>query len=448
MKKLLSIVLCLLMALSVLPAGAENPSVLDKLWNMADFSFLADMGILTGEEAALLALDRDVVESGRELVREFTLAVGPLTGVPEEDALLNELLSRVTFINRSQRHEEALEVLLDGETLLTLGYGEGEEGYRISSNLLDEVIAFTAADLEKLPKGLDIAALAYGLITQTDPYQTGVMTAGWTDSIYAALLTLLSSDMSVYNDLDFTAWNAALAPVQGRQLYTAVAEQPADCDAAVEMWTLTVTGADVTNLVRAALITLRDNPDLTLALSEALGLEDMGYLYDMRGNVLLEEVVNPILAELEGVEELLPVELQLTAWENEAGEIVRMEIVVLDTTPDYQLIKTAGYRDGIMSNHGIHGVQDMCNLLKRNRKPYYICAGHALHSDVVTEVSGMCRAAAVKKAFQRARIGSVGGSFHIGDRRVGKCQRLFDQDVFHTGIDRGKHVFLACGSVS
>ena len=158
MKKLLSIVLCLLMALSVLPAGAENPSMLDQMWMMADFSFLADWGILTEDEVALLSPDRDVVESGRELVREFTLDVGPLTGVREEDAAFNALLGRMTFINRSRRHEESLEVLLDGETLLTLGYGEGEEGYRIGSNLLDEVIAFTAADLETLPNRLVTAA--------------------------------------------------------------------------------------------------------------------------------------------------------------------------------------------------------------------------------------------------------------------------------------------------
>ena len=86
-------------------------------------------------------------------------------------------------------------------------------------------------------------------------------------------------------------------------------------------------------------------------------------------------------------------------------------IIVFDTTPDYQLIKVANYKGCISANHGIHGVQDMCNLLKRNHKPYYLCVGHALHSEVVSEVVGMCRAAAVRKAFRTAKIGSVGGSF-------------------------------------
>ena len=86
-------------------------------------------------------------------------------------------------------------------------------------------------------------------------------------------------------------------------------------------------------------------------------------------------------------------------------------IVVFDTTPDYELIKVAGYEGRISANHGIHGVQDMCNLLKRNGKPYYLCVGHALHSEVVSEVVGMCRAAAAAKAYKTMTIGSVGGSF-------------------------------------
>jgi len=86
-------------------------------------------------------------------------------------------------------------------------------------------------------------------------------------------------------------------------------------------------------------------------------------------------------------------------------------IVVLDSTPHYELIEVAGYEGRISPNHGIHGVQDMCNLLKRNGKPYFICAGHALHSEVISEVAGMCRAAAAKKAYQTMKVGSVGGSF-------------------------------------
>jgi len=95
----------------------------------------------------------------------------------------------------------------------------------------------------------------------------------------------------------------------------------------------------------------------------------------------------------------------------DALKALKAPIIVFDTTPDYELIKVANYEGRISANHGIHGVQDMCNLLKRNNIPYYICAGHALHSEVIAKVVGMCRAAAVARAYQNMTVGSVGGSF-------------------------------------
>ena len=90
---------------------------------------------------------------------------------------------------------------------------------------------------------------------------------------------------------------------------------------------------------------------------------------------------------------------------------IKAPLIVLDTTPDYELLSIAGYKSGISNNHGIHGVQDMCNLLRQRGRSYEICVGHALHSEVIAEVAGMCRAAKVKKLYQNARVGSVGGSF-------------------------------------
>ncbi len=90
---------------------------------------------------------------------------------------------------------------------------------------------------------------------------------------------------------------------------------------------------------------------------------------------------------------------------------LKAPIIVFDTTLDYELVSAMQYAERTGPNHGIHGVQDMCNLLLQNGKPYFICAGHALHSDVVAKVAGMCRAAAAARSFSRQKIGSVGGSF-------------------------------------
>ena len=109
-------------------------------------------------------------------------------------------------------------------------------------------------------------------------------------------------------------------------------------------------------------------------------------------------------------------------------------IIVLDTTVDYELLSVANYDDRIMANHGIHGVQDMCSMLKRNGRPYYICAGHALHSNVISRTVALCRAAAVRSAYRNARIGSVGGSFTgMGDFLISDARYKSDigAEVFY-----------------
>ena len=111
------------------------------------------------------------------------------------------------------------------------------------------------------------------------------------------------------------------------------------------------------------------------------------------------------------------------------GALLQLDvpIVVFDTTPDYEYFSVAKQFHRVGDNHGIHGVQDMCNLLKRNGRPYYICAGHAEHSDVVQRVAGMCRAAAAAGAFRTMQVGSVGGSFTgMGDFAISDARYKAD----------------------
>ena len=105
---------------------------------------------------------------------------------------------------------------------------------------------------------------------------------------------------------------------------------------------------------------------------------------------------------------------------------LKAPLIVLDTTPAYELVKTASYEDRIHQNHGIHGVQDMCNLLKRNGRDFYLCVGHVLHSEVLSEVVSMCKAAAAARLYQTETIGMVGedfpgmGDFKISEERYQK----------------------------
>ncbi len=93
----------------------------------------------------------------------------------------------------------------------------------------------------------------------------------------------------------------------------------------------------------------------------------------------------------------------------------RLPIIVLDTTPDF-VFGPRQDSDKIMNNHGIHGVQDMCNMLIRNRKDFFIEAGHWKESDVLDRIASRVRAASMALNFTNSRVGIAGTPFKgMGD---------------------------------
>ncbi len=92
-----------------------------------------------------------------------------------------------------------------------------------------------------------------------------------------------------------------------------------------------------------------------------------------------------------------------------------LPVIVLDTTPDF-VYNTETKSEALSYNHGIHGVQDMCNLFRRNKKPFEIFAGHWEKSDVIDRVVRAVCAAKITKTMKSARVGIVGNPFEgMGD---------------------------------
>jgi L-arabinose isomerase len=118
-----------------------------------------------------------------------------------------------------------------------------------------------------------------------------------------------------------------------------------------------------------------------------------------------------------------------------------LPIIVLDTTP------TFGYSpkqnpEELMYNHGIHGVQDMCNVLIRRGKDFVIEAGHWEKSDVLDRTAAWARAASVAKKMKTARVGLIGKPFAgMGDFAV-------PQDVLRStiGVEAVQADFAALSS--
>lgn len=105
----------------------------------------------------------------------------------------------------------------------------------------------------------------------------------------------------------------------------------------------------------------------------------------------------------------------------ESADILKecgLPIIILDTTPDYVY---DGETDpsALSYNHGIHGVQDMCNLLRRNKCKYTVCAGHWEHSDVLNNVKKAATGIKLANTFKNSRAGIVGDVFDgMGDFQI------------------------------
>lgn len=121
-----------------------------------------------------------------------------------------------------------------------------------------------------------------------------------------------------------------------------------------------------------------------------------------------------------GADAIVTLHLAYSPSLESADALVRtkLPIIVLDTSPTFSYSPSQDSAE-LMHNHGIHGVQDMCNLLIRNCKAFQIEAGHWEKSDVLDRTAAWVRAAALASAMRSARIGRIGEPFvGMGDFAV------------------------------
>ena len=87
-----------------------------------------------------------------------------------------------------------------------------------------------------------------------------------------------------------------------------------------------------------------------------------------------------------------------------------LPIVVMDTTEtfDFSPLQDSGE---ISCCHGIHGVMDMCSMLRQRGKTFAIAAGHYPQSDVLERVIGYVKAAVAARALSGSKVGILGTSF-------------------------------------
>ncbi len=95
-----------------------------------------------------------------------------------------------------------------------------------------------------------------------------------------------------------------------------------------------------------------------------------------------------------------------------------LPVVMLDTTPDRCFGRDVDPAR-LITNHGVHGLQDLASVLRRLGKPYRVVAGHLDDGEVIPRCMNLVRAACAAKALRSMRALRIGGVFPgMGDFAV------------------------------
>jgi len=85
----------------------------------------------------------------------------------------------------------------------------------------------------------------------------------------------------------------------------------------------------------------------------------------------------------------------------------KLPILIFNTQKEYSITKDSG-PDVTFKNHGMHGVQDLSNVLLRSGKEFRILTGHYKDEKTLNKLQAWCDASRVASFMQNVRIGLIG----------------------------------------
>lgn len=81
--------------------------------------------------------------------------------------------------------------------------------------------------------------------------------------------------------------------------------------------------------------------------------------------------------------------------------------------------------DQLTENHGMHGVQDLCNVLRRSGRRYGLVSGHCEDAEHLDDLKGWLRAASAATFSRRIKVGMLGQPFQgMGDFGVDETRMV------------------------
>jgi L-arabinose isomerase len=102
--------------------------------------------------------------------------------------------------------------------------------------------------------------------------------------------------------------------------------------------------------------------------------------------------------------------------------------------------------DDMTYNHGMHGVQDLCNVLLRHDRPFQLVTGHYRDPKCLERITARIRAAAAVRRLRGAKVGVLGHTFDgMGDLYIDQTELLAKTGVEVTHVSAARLAALVEG---
>lgn len=93
--------------------------------------------------------------------------------------------------------------------------------------------------------------------------------------------------------------------------------------------------------------------------------------------------------------------------------------ILIWNTQKIEQVNLGFSREDLSANHGMHGVQDLCSVLNREKISFSLVTGHFLNKKAREGVKAWCKAARAAVTLKKMNIGRIGGTFGgMGDFSV------------------------------
>lgn len=123
--------------------------------------------------------------------------------------------------------------------------------------------------------------------------------------------------------------------------------------------------------------------------------------------------------------------------------------IILWNTQELTAVDTTFDGDKMVHNHGVHGTQDLANVLLRSNVPFQYVTSHPSDADAVAGLSNFLQAAAAVAALRHVRLGLIGYPFPgMGDFAVDTTHLVSTLGCSWSAISVEEYIQRAAGAAS